>query len=388
MSIQRVVDLAGTLLSPDQAKVSSEVAGVVKQVLVELGTEVKVGQPLVRLEPRELELALARAESALRQTYAQLGMHANVSSDTPPPPDEQVAAVRTAIANLEDAKAAMARADALAARGILSPVDLQAAQTRLKVAEAGYQAAFDTARSLKAQLQDRRAAFDLAQKKVADTVVKAPIAGAVVDRYVQTGEFIPEQTLVATIVQVNPLKLRTGVQERHAGIIRPGQPVEFRVASFGDTVFQGKIAYVSPSVDQTMRTFQVEALVDNADRRLKPGFFAKGVILTTKDEAVLAVPDTALSTLAGVSSAYVIRNNKITQQQVTLGVRQGSLWEIVDGLNGDETLANNRLNELATGMSVRTGAGADGGRRSGSPRGQGGRQGGGRRGQGGQRGGE
>ena len=388
MSIQRVVDLAGTLLSPDQAKVSSEVAGVVKQVLVELGTEVKVGQPLVRLEPRELELALARAESALRQTYAQLGMHANVSSDTPPPPDEQVAAVRTAIANLEDAKAAMARADTLAVRGILSPVDLQTAQTRLKVAEADYQAAFDTARSLKAQLQDRRAAFDLAQKKLADTVVKAPIAGSVVDRYVQTGEFIPERTLVATIVQVNPLKLRTGVQERHAGIIRPGQRVEFRVASFGDTVFNGKIAYVSPSIDQTMRTFQVEALVDNADRRLKPGFFAKGVILTTKDEAVLAVPDTALSTLAGVSSVYVIRNNKITQQQVTLGVRQGSLWEIVDGLKGDETLANSRLNELATGMSVRTGAGADGGRRSGSPRGQGGRQGGGRRGQGGQRGGE
>jgi RND family efflux transporter MFP subunit len=393
MSIQRMVDLAGTLLSPDQAKVSSEVAGVVKQVLVELGTEVKVGQPLVRLEPRELELALARAESALRQTYAQLGMHANVSSDTPPPPDEQVAAVRTAIANLEDAKAAMARADALAARGILSPVDLQAAQTRLKVAEADYQAAFDTARSLKAQLQDRRAAFDLAQKKVADTVVKAPIAGAVVDRYVQTGEFIPEQTLVATIVQVNPLKLRTGVQERHAGIIRPGQPVEFRVASFGDTVFQGKIAYVSPSVDQTMRTFQVEALVDNRDRRLKPGFFAKGVILTTKDEGVLAVPDSAVSTLAGVSSVYVIRNNRVTQQQVTLGVRQGSLWEVVDGLKGDETLASTRLNELATGMSVRTGAGGGegsgrSGGRSGARRGQGDRQGGGRRGQGGQRGGE
>lgn len=382
-----MVDLAGTLLSPDQAKVSCEVAGVVKQVLVELGTEVKVGQPLIRLEPKELDLALARAESALRQTYAQLGMHANVSPDTPPPADEQVAAVRTGIANLEDAKAAMARADALAARGVLSPVDLQAAQTRLKVAEAAYQSAFDTARSLKAQLQDRRAAFELAQKKVADTVVKAPIAGSVVDRYVQTGEFISERTLVATIVQINPLKLRTGAQERHAGVIRPGQAVEFSVVSFGETKFKGKIAYVSPAVDQTMRSFQVEALVDNDDRRLKPGFFAKGVILTTKDEGVLAVPDSAVSTLAGVSSVYVIRNNKVTQQQVTLGVRQGTLWEVVDGLKGDETLANNRLNELATGMSVRTGSGDDSGGRSGARRsGQGNRQGGGRRGQGGQSG--
>ena len=84
-------------------------------MLVEIGTEVRVGQPLVRLEPEELDTALARAESALRQTYAQLGMHDNVESDTPPPADEQVASVKTAIANLEDAKAAMARADALAA---------------------------------------------------------------------------------------------------------------------------------------------------------------------------------------------------------------------------------------------------------------------------------
>ena len=64
---------------------------------------------------------------------------------------------------------------------------------------------------------------------------------------------------------------------------------------------------MSPSLDQTMRTFTVEALVDNTDRRLKPGFFAKGVILTNKDEGVLAVPDTAVSTLAGVSSVYVIK---------------------------------------------------------------------------------
>ena len=355
-----MVDLAGNLLSPDQAKVSAEAGGVVRQVLVEIGSEVKAGQPLIRLDPREMEYALVQAESTLRQTYAQLGMHENVKADTPPPPDEQVASVRTATANLEDARAAMARADALANRGVLSPVDLQAAQTRLKVAEAAHQSAFDTARSLKAQLMQRRAAFELAQKKLADTVVRAPIAGGVVDRFVQVGEYISERTVVATIVQTNPLKLRTGVQERHAGAVMPGQRVEFRVASFGDALFNGKMAYVSPAVDQTMRTFQVEAIVDNSDRKLKPGFFAKGVIFTRLDENVLAVPDTAVSTLAGVSSVYVIKNNRVTQQQVTLGVRQGDLWEIVEGLKGDETLANNRLNELATGVSVRIGTGEGG----------------------------
>ena len=117
-------------------------------------------------------------------------------------------------------------------------------------------------------------------------------------------------------------------------------------------MFHGKVAYVGPSLDQTMRTFTVEALVDNQDRRLKPGFFAKGVIFTKKDEGVLAVPDSAVSTLAGVSSVYVVIDGKVTQQTVALGVRQGDLWEILDGLKGTETLAASRLNELATGVSV------------------------------------
>lgn len=352
MAIQRQVDLAGTLMSPDQARVSAEAAGIVRQVLVEIGREVRAGDPLVRLETRELSLAVARAESALRQTRAQLGMHEPIEGGDVAPPDDQISSVRNAIASRDDAKASHERATTLATRGLLSPVDLQAAETRLKVSEAAYASAVDTARAQKATLQDRRAAYDLAVKKLQDAVVRAPISGVVSDRPVQVGEFIGERTPVATIVQVNPLKLRTGVQERHAGIITPGQGVQFRVESFGDVVFTGKVAYVSPSLDETMRTFTVEAIVDNSDRRLKPGFFAKGVIQTRRDEAVMAVPDTAVSTLAGVSSVYVIRDGKITQQGVTLGVRQGNQWEVIEGLKGDETLAASRLNELATGVSV------------------------------------
>lgn len=390
MAVQRQVDLAGTLLSPDQAKVSSEAAGIVREVVVEIGREVRAGDPLVKIEPRELALALARAESALRQTRAQLGMHGPIDLGDDPPPDDEIGSVRNALAGLNDARANSERAKMLAGRGLISPVDLQTAETRLKVTEATYQSAVDTARGQKALLQDRRAAYDLATKKLGDAVVRAPISGVIAERPVQVGEFISERTPVATIVQVNPLKLRTGVQERYAGIIEPGQAVQFRVESFGDALFGGKVAFVGPSLDQTMRTFTVEALVDNTDRRLKPGFFAKGVILTRRDEGVMAVPDSAVSTMAGVSSVYVVTDGTITQQTVTLGVRQGNLWEVLDGLKGSETLAASRLNELATGVTVSLDTGADaekgnGGARGSGRRGQGGGRG--RRGEGGQRGG-
>ena len=370
ITVQRKVDLAGTLLSPDQAKVSAEAAGVVRSVLVEIGREVRAGEPLVKIEPRELALAAARAESALRQTRAQLGMPDRIDAGDTPPKDEEIGTVKNALANRDEARDNAQRARTLSARGLMAPVELQAAETRLRMAEAALESAVDQVRGQKALLQDRRAAYDLALKKLDDTVVRAPIAGVVSERPVHVGEYIPERTPVVTIVQVNPLKLRTGVQERHAGIIQPGQSVEFRVESFGDTVFHGKVAYVSPSLDETMRTFTVESLVDNSDLRLKPGFFAKGVILTTRDENVLAVPDAAVSTLAGVSSVYVVQDGKIAQQTVTLGVRQGDLWEVVDGLKGNEILASSRLNELATGISVTIGGeggsgGSGGGRRGG-----------------------
>ena len=351
MSVQREVDLSGTLLSPEQAKISSEVAGIVREVRMQLGTEVKAGDVLVRLEPSELQFALDRAESALRQVEAQLGI--DRAQDKQPPPDEEIASVRQALANRDDARSAFERAQQLNGRGLLTRADRDTAETRLKVAEANYQAALDTLHSLKASLQDRRASYDLAQKKLADAVIKAPVAGSISERLVQPGEFIRENTPVATIVQVSPLKLKTAIQEKHASLIKPGQVIEFNVEAFVNRKFKGTIAYVSPAVDQTTRTFAVEALVDNGDRQLKPGFFTKGVVLTHVDAQVLAVPDEAISTLAGVSTVYIIENGKARQQQISLGARQNKLVEVTSGLKGDEQLATTNLSQLATGVSVR-----------------------------------
>ncbi|HEY3091579.1 MAG TPA: efflux RND transporter periplasmic adaptor subunit [Vicinamibacterales bacterium] len=349
ISIQRTVDLAGTLISPDQARVSAEAAGVVQSVSVRLGDEVARGQELVRLAPRELELALERAQSALRQTEAQLGMS---DEDSQPLPDDQIAAIRTAAANLDDARTQNQRAEQLAARGLLAGAEVEATRTKLKVAEAGYESAVETVRSLKASLQDRRAAYQLAQKKLNDAVIRAPIAGAVSERLVQPGEFIKEDTPVVTLVQMDPLKVSTAAQEKYAGVIKPGMPIQFSVESYPNDTFRGRIVSVSPAVDQATRTFAVEAELPNPDHRLKPGFFAKGAILTHVDSSVTAAPDDAVSTLAGVSTVFVVENGVVRPQNVTTGVHQDSLIEIVGGLRGSETLATSNLNQLSAGVAV------------------------------------
>src|SRR5947208_15518202 len=105
-------------MSPDQAKISSEVAGIILEVRMQLGTEVKAGDVLVMLEPRELQFALDRAESQLRQVEAQLGI--DRSQDKQPPADELIASVRQAIANRDDARPAFARAQQPKRRGRLT----------------------------------------------------------------------------------------------------------------------------------------------------------------------------------------------------------------------------------------------------------------------------
>src|SRR6185295_8652126 len=107
---------------------------------------------------------------------AQLGIERG--QDKQPPADDQIASIRQQIANRDDARAAYERAQQLSDRGLLTKADRDSAETRIKVSEANLQAALDTVHNLKASLQDRRASYDLAKKKLADAVIKAPVAGA------------------------------------------------------------------------------------------------------------------------------------------------------------------------------------------------------------------
>jgi RND family efflux transporter MFP subunit len=256
------------------------------------------------------------------------------------------------MATREDARIKLAQTQELVSKGLSARTDLDTNDTRLKVAEASVQSALENVRSLKASLQDRRANYELAKKKVADASIRAPASGSIAERLVQKGEFIRANTQVATIVQLNPLKLQTAVQEKYANVIRRNLLVQFTVEPFPDDVFEGRVSNISPSVNQQTRTFPVEILVSNTSGKLKPGFFAKGIILTQKDQNVLAVSQEAVSTLAGVSSVFVIEDGTVRQQNVTLGVQEGNLVEIVDGLKGTETLAASSLNEITTGMKV------------------------------------
>jgi RND family efflux transporter MFP subunit len=130
--------------------------------------------------------------------------------------------------------------------------------------------------------------------------------------------------------------------------------VEFHVDALPDRSFQGRVSRLSPAVNPQSRTLALEALVDNRDGLLKPGFFARATIQTNRRDKALAVPAEALFSLAGIEKVFVVSDNKVSERIVRSGTRLTDSVEIVDGVREGELVATSNLGNLQQGVEVST----------------------------------
>jgi RND family efflux transporter MFP subunit len=140
---------------------------------------------------------------------------------------------------------------------------------------------------------------------------------------------------VVTLVRTNPLRLRLAVPERAAARVRVGQ--EVRVMVEGDSrAYRGRMARVSPSIDQSDRTLKVEAEVPNPDGALRAGSFVRGEIVTTADRPVVLVPASAVVSFAGIEKLIAVEDGKAVEKRIRTGRRAGDRVEVVDGIAAGE----------------------------------------------------
>lgn len=350
--VQRTVDFVGTLSAYDEVTVSSEVEGRIASVAADLGDRVSRGQLLAKIEDTEFRLAVEQTREGLRETLSKLGL------EKLPPPDFDVtrtSSVMKAQAELENAQVNLKRMKTLFDEQIISAQEYDSAETRYKTALSAYKNANEEARALVAAAYVKEAQMRTAQKKLKDTVIAAPIGGSVSKRFVSAGEYVKVAAPLFTLVQDHPLKLRGMIPERFAPEVQAGQAVEVKVDAFAGQLFKGRLTRISPSVEVASRSFLVEGLVDNPERRLKPGFFGKAVILTKVDPNALTVPLQALVTFAGVSKVFVVENNRVARERVVrTGVRVGqNEIEITQGLKPGELVVVSGLARLTDGAPVR-----------------------------------
>ncbi|MFL6212397.1 MAG: efflux RND transporter periplasmic adaptor subunit [Blastocatellia bacterium] len=347
-AVRRNIESVGSLFAYEEVTVSSEVEGRVERVLVDVGDRVASGQAIVKVAPAELELTLEQQRAALRQARARLG----INDDNDDLQDVRAAAeVKRAAADLADAEQKYRRAKSLYEQGVLPRQNFDEAESRYNVARAAYDLAMQSVENMRAQLAGSRASTRLAQKKLNDSTIRAPFAGQVKERAVTQGQYLKVQTPVMVIVNIDPLRVRLKVPEKMAAWVHEGQEVTVTVEAYADRAFKGKVTRINPSVDQQTRAFEVEALIENHDNTLKPGFFAKAVIQSNNVTSALFVPQDALLYVYGVYKVFVIEDHRLKEKDVKLGERTGDEVEITDGLREGERVAL-----PAKGQELRDGA--------------------------------
>ncbi len=346
--LDRFVEAVGTLDPNEEVSVSNQVEGIVQAIFVDLGDSVRAGQTIAQLDTRELELAVSQHSAALQQELARLGL----SGPDAAVDEATTSQVRQAEAGFEEARLRLDRVKKLAAEGVLPKQQLDEQQARYDIAEAAVRSSRETVRNIRATISARQAALSLAEKKLADAKIVAPMSGFIKDRQVSEGAYLRSNSPVVTIVQNSPLKLRFEVPESAMRSVKPGRPVEFEVDAFPGRKFEGKVSRLSPAVDQQSRTLKLEAIVNNQDGSLKPGLFARVIIQTDRRDKALVVPAQALFAFAGLEKMFVVADGKVAERIVRSGSRTADGVEIVEGVKEGEVVAISNLGNLQQGREV------------------------------------
>ena len=335
-TIHRDVESVGSLFPFEEVTVGSEVEGRVDEVYVDVGDRVEPGRPLVKIVPIELSLALEQERASLQQIQARLARPEG-GGELKEPGD--AAEVRKAEADRTDAEQKYQRARELFSEGLIARGTFDEAQARYNSARAAYDMAVQNVQNLRAQAAQRSASVALADKKLRDTLIRAPFAGQVKERMVSPGQYVRVQTPVMAIVDNDPLRVRLKAPEKMAGWIAVGLPVKVQVEAYPDRTFLGRLSRINPSVDPQTRSFEVEALLDNREGLLKPGFFARASIASNHVDKALLVPQGALRYLYGVYKVYTVEQRTLRETEVKLGARNGEEVEVVAGLEDGARVA-------------------------------------------------
>jgi HlyD family secretion protein len=312
--LRKTINATGVVQTVVTVPVGSQVSGQVNEIFADFNSVVKRGQLLAKLDPRNLESAVANstaqllaAQARLRSAEAELRTHAaNLSSSRANLSVSRVAR--------ENAKLQLDRAIQLSQKGLQATTELDTAKANYDSAVARY----DQAAASLEQVEAQRASTDaqIAQAKAGLQQVEAdlertkvnleyanifsPVDGVVISRDVDVGQTISASTSAPTLFSIatdlSEMQVKASVDEADIGSISEDAKVTFTVDSYPNTIFTGKIAEIrlNPQTVQNVVTYSVILSIQNKELRLKPGMTASIKIVVAERDKVIKVPNSAL----------------------------------------------------------------------------------------------
>lgn len=201
------------------------------------------------------------------------------------------------------------------------------------------------------ELNVQRAEVALTEALIAKTEVRAPFDGVVGLRFVSEGAFVNATTRIATLQNVDRIKVDFSVPERYAGRVPTNAPVKFKVPG-NERVYTGRIIAIEPRIDAGTRTVSLRAVGENPDGRLVPGGFASVQVTMTEISDAIQVPAAAVVPGLADKTVYVIVDGKAQRRVVQTGTRSETSVLILSGLKPGEQVITSGLQQMRAGIPV------------------------------------
>lgn len=185
--------------------------------------------------------------------------------------------------------------------------------------------------------------------------VRAPLSGAITSQPLQPGTTVTTSTAVAVIGSIDDLQITADVPERYASLLQPGMKADVTLEAYPGVTFSATVTRVSPVVDSTSRTKELQFAFDEQDSRINAGMFAKIKLYTTAKENVLVVPETCVLSSLGKQYVFVVSDDgtKAVQRTVTTGMSVDGVLEVLSGLTDDDKIIIEGAQLLSDGSSIR-----------------------------------
>jgi HlyD family secretion protein len=271
-SLTVIVTATGSVQPTNIVEVSSELSGLIREVLVDFNDQVKAGQPLAKLDTDKLSATVENSRAKLNAARAK---------------------AEEAEATIEERRDDYQRKQAMSAKQLISVQDLVASKS-------AYDRAVAARSSALAEIEVARADLRLNETNLSKACICAPISGVVLERNVEPGQTVAatlEAPVLFTIAEdLKRMELQVALDEADVGKVRVGQKATFRVDAYPDRKFVAEVQtihFASETV-QGVVTYQVILTADNSELMLRPGMTATAEIVVEEVREALLVPNAAL----------------------------------------------------------------------------------------------
>lgn len=369
-----VLNATGYIVAAHRIQVASKVIGKVLWIGVDKGVKVREGQVIVRLEDDEYRAQLLQAKGQLANLEARLKEMRNGSR-----PEEiagALANLNVAKADLANARVTLERTRQLAAMKISAPQALDDAQARYEQAQARVVSLERTYELVKlgpraeeieaavGQVDQARGAVAFAETQLANTVIRAPVAGTILERAVEKGEFVTTSFVgdkgakgyVVSLADLNDLQVELDISQNDFARLGPRQKGVITTDAYPDRKYDGFIEEISPEANRQKATVQVKVRVLKPDDYLRPEMNANVAFISDEKPAqnagaakpLIVVPSAAVRD----NSVFVAFQGKALRRPIRTGAAVAQGVRIEDGLVGGEDLIVNPPADLKDGDKV------------------------------------